>query len=113
MTVTATAKRGRPSGQRHIERWLTDLLSAGSRQANEIFQAGELKGYSVRSLHRVKKNLGIEAIQKSRAWYWRDPEIPDAEEPEDFQQKLLHKMSEIERKVQVPRAVTEDGVAPQ
>lgn len=111
--MIATVKRGRPSMQNEIDRWLSDLLSAGSRQANEILQAGELRGYSLRTLKRAKKRLNLEAIQKRRAWYWRDPEIPEAKEPEDFQKKMLHKMDEIERKVQLPRAVTEEGVAPE
>jgi hypothetical protein len=110
MVAETVRGRGRPSKQDDIESWLSDLLSAGSRQANEIFTAGKIKGYSERTLKNVKKNLGIKAVQKNRAWFWQDPEIPEAAEPKKFEEKMLHKLDEMARAVQIPRVVTEDGV---
>jgi hypothetical protein len=120
MIDTATRRgRGQPSRQTEVENWLLNLLSGGSRQTNEILQAGELRGhgYSARSIHRARKTLELVAFQKNRAWYWRDPSIPEADDEkradETFQETLLKRLDSIERKTQVPRAITEDGLAPE
>jgi hypothetical protein len=115
MTAGATRRgRGKPSQQSQVQTWLADLLSAGSRQANEVLQAATLRGpgYGLRSLTRARKALGIVAVQKNHTWYLRDPRIREPEEPEDFQAKVLHKLDEVERKTQVPRVITEDGLKP-
>jgi hypothetical protein len=112
MIDTATEKRGRgkPSNQPEIERWLLNLLSAGSRQTNEIYQAGKLRGYSERTLDRVKANLKLKSVQKNRAWFWQDPEVPEQGKPVDKIDQVLQTLGEVKRLSHLPKVVTEEGV---
>ena len=117
-TATVKRSRGQASRQDEVENWLLNLLSGGSRQANEIFQAASLRGqgYSEKSLRNVKRTLEprLRAFQKNRVWFWRDTTVPEiGTEPENFQEKLMHKLDEVARLTQVPRAVTDEGIAPE
>jgi hypothetical protein len=90
--------------------WLKTILCSGRRPANEIIQAGELQGFSPKTLNRAKTKIAIISEQEKRIWWWRDPSIAEPEKPKSFQEAVMHKLDEVQRLTQTPRIVTEDGV---
>jgi hypothetical protein len=91
--------------------WLKSYLSGGSRSANEIFAVGEQRGFGRTTLKKAKLELGTIGSKKTAAgWMWMDSTVPDIKpESENKLDVLLHKMDEVQRKVEVPRIITEDG----
>lgn len=50
--------------------FLSDLLSNGKLSAKEIFEQGEVNGFSARTLNRAKKELSIKSDKYPDGWYW-------------------------------------------
>ena len=53
--------------------WLQGLLADGSKPVKEIYELGEMAGYSKRTLNSAKKIMGIESTRESRddVWKWK------------------------------------------
>ena len=68
------------SKQVTCENILLAMLSQGPVGSLEIFRYFEQIGISERTLYSAKKNLGVQSVRKSRAWYWYVPDTPEAGE---------------------------------
>ncbi len=71
-------KSGRPRKQTDAGEWLEEFLSEGSVDSKDVFEAGEILGYSSATLNRVKSSMGIMSIpireknnMKVIKWEWR------------------------------------------
>lgn len=69
---------GRPRKQTDAKDWLETFLSEGPVDSKDVFEAGEILGYSQRTLNRVKSSMGIMSIpirnknsMKVIRWEWR------------------------------------------
>ncbi len=49
------------------------LLSAGDKSSADLFEQFQKLGISRRTLQEAKKELGVNAYQKQRVWYWSLP----------------------------------------
>jgi len=74
------------------------------------------RGYSKRTLANAKAKVGVVSIRVGTKWAWRDPSVIEREAPESKDEKILHKLDEIERLAQAPKASTtaaiSDGTKP-
>jgi putative DNA primase/helicase len=62
--------------------WLRDLLEDGPMASAKIQQEGKAAGYSLRTLHRAKDELGIKPYREQfgGAWMWKlPPTVDDAD----------------------------------
>ena len=67
----------RTGKQDDIQKFLRNILSAGSRKAQGIIDAGERVGYSARSINTAKAELGIDSFKRGVVWYWQDASVPE------------------------------------
>ncbi|MBA7660626.1 hypothetical protein ES703_68629 [subsurface metagenome] len=61
------------SQSKYAEEFLSTMLKGNPTLANDIIKESKKAGISERTLKRVKSRLGIESLQKDRAWYWGYP----------------------------------------
>ena len=54
-------------------------LSAGCRQASEVFDLCEQNDICPKTVKRVKHDMGIETFKKGKQWYWRLPNTEDGD----------------------------------
>ena len=64
-------------------KFLRELLADGPHQASEIFSLAEDDGIAEKTLRRAKDDLGVEAYQERRKWYWKLPPDPDEDGEDD------------------------------
>ncbi|SNR47907.1 hypothetical protein SAMN06265360_1078 [Haloechinothrix alba] len=64
-----------------MREWLRDRLADGAVPAIEIFNDGAEHGYPVRTLRKVKKELGVEVFRAGNHWYWELPPPPEPKYP--------------------------------
>lgn len=66
------------SEKAHAERFLRDLLAAGPVQANRVKADADGAGYSVATIRRAQKSLGVIAFREGfgskGSWFWKLPE---------------------------------------
>jgi hypothetical protein len=92
-----------------VHQWMKTVLSCGSKQANELLEAGELQGFSKKTLRRAKIALDIKSDKQGHVWYWRDPSVAEPEKPKTFQETVLRKLDEVQRRTELPSIVTGNG----
>ena len=59
-----------PTAQERTAEMLCNLLSDGPVPASEVDGFFIDNGISLRSVHAVKRDLGIKSIRKNKQWYW-------------------------------------------
>lgn len=64
-----------PTARNQAAEWLRDLLADGSVASEKIREEGKEAGYSWRTLHRAKDELGIKPYREQfgGAWMWKLP----------------------------------------
>ena len=67
-----SSQPGRPSDQKQdAKAWLTEFLTLnGSESAANVETFGSKAGHTLRTLQRVKAEIGVTAQQEGRKWYW-------------------------------------------
>lgn len=56
------------------EKLILAMLSAGSQPSKRILSQMKTAGISERTVRSVSKKLGIKAVRRGNAWYWKLPE---------------------------------------
>jgi hypothetical protein len=79
-----------------------------------IQSVGLTQGYSLITLKRVKASLNFEScsmvLEGKRQWGWRDPSVIEPDSPSakaSLEDKVMHKLSEIERLAHAPKPATD------
>lgn len=54
-----------------IPLFLVSLLQNGPVKATEVIELSKEKGYSKRTLDKVKKQMGIKSFKRENQWYWQ------------------------------------------
>lgn len=76
LSKTATRSGGK-CDEEALEFLRTVLQEAGELESNQIFREARVAGISKPSLTKIKLELGIKAVKKHDAWYWRWPEAQE------------------------------------
>lgn len=77
-------KRGpQPQDREEAEQMLREMLRGGTVPVTEVMAEAKRLGFSVATMRRAKKALGIEAVKigYARGWQWRFPLMPSLDGP--------------------------------
>jgi putative DNA primase/helicase len=76
--------------------WLREILADGPIPSSEIFERGDVEGFSKRTLKRAASKLGIKPAKSgmSGGWSWSLPP-KSAKTPEECQEKNLAPFDEL------------------
>ncbi len=109
--------RGRPQKRDDAAAWLKAYLSGGRRPMKEIERVGRAQGFSLTTLRRAKTSLGFESCTMSFSggyqWAWRDLSVIERDAPDSkalLEEKVMHRLDEIERLGQAPKPSTSAAV---